>query len=416
MKIIGIEAERIKKLKLVNIKLDGKSLVVAGEPGIGKTTLINLVWMALSAKHCGKEVIQQGEENGHITLTLGEPGKEYTVTLRRSFTPASPDGGNIRVTRSDKKPVPPNFKQQLLCSMAFDPLEFVSKKGIEQVNMLLKCAGLDFTEADEMRTKLYDDRRVQKQDLVRVKAMVGEEPPETEYVDVTALSQEMATAKAHNDRVDVQQKKLKYLKEDHDKTVIEIEELEKALAETKEAQAAMSIRITNGDAAMAKPEWQYIDTDDQLTKLTNAQVINEKYRARIQWLDNIKLRDESQAAYDDLQAKINAIDANKRESLKTAPWPIKGIGIRDEEVTYNDILLKSCGSSDQITVSFAVATTLDPALKACRLDGAESLGAEGRKTVMRLAEKQGYQVFMSRVSDNGAEDNEIVIEDGIITT
>jgi len=167
---------------------------------------------------------------------------------------------------------------------------------------------------------------------------------------------------------------------------------------------------------MAKPEWQYIDTDDQLTKLTNAQVINEKYRARIQWLDNIKLRDDSQAAYDDLQAKINAIDANKRESLKTAPWPIKGIGIRDEEVTYNDILLKSCGSSDQITVSFAVATTLDPALKACRLDGAESLGAEGRKTVMRLAEKQGYQVFMSRVSDNGAEDNEIVIEDGIITT
>jgi len=414
MNIIGIKAERIKKLTLVDLKLDGTSMVVAGKPGEGKTTLINLVWMALSAKYCGKEVIQKGEKSAYITLTLGEPGKEYTVNLTRSFVPSSPDAGVIRVTRSDKKALPPNFKEELLCSLAFDPLEFVSKKGLEQVNMLLQCAGLNFQEADELRDKLYEDRRVQKQDLARAKAMAGDEPPESEYIDVTVLSKEMAAAKAHNDNVEEKQKILDQLKSDHEEVVNNIKDLQKALADAIEEEAVLGARITKGEEVMAKPHMQIIDTNEQLTKLTNAQLINEKHRKRIQWLDNIKLRDDSQATVDDTQAKIDAIDANKRQALATAPWPIKGLGVRDGDVIYNDTLLKSCGTSDQMKVSFAVATTLNPKLKACRLDGAESLGAEGRAAVLKLAENQGYQVFMSRVSDSGAEDNELVIEDGTI--
>lgn len=406
MQVLGIEAERIRKLKLVSLKLDGGNIIVAGEPNQGKTTLINLLWMALEAKRVGKDVLSTGEKDGYISVELGDAGKEYSIKVTREFR--ENDVSKLKVISGDGKPLKAEFLKDLVSGLSFDPLEFINSKGLEQVNTLLSVSSVpveELEQLDEARAALYADRTVYKRDLALAAALVKEEPKKQERIDINELTESLQKIKVHNDKYDDSTKLLASLKAELTSLVRQREEVEAKIK-------LLSERIDKGDAAMAK--LSRMDDKAELSKLSGLQDLNiaaEKYE---QWEKNNEKFKQAEAVVADVEEKIQAIDARKKDILANAKWPVEGMRVQDGEVMVGDVLLRNCGESQKLQVSFAIACSLNQGLRACRLDGAESLGASGRKQILDMAEQAGFQVLMSRVSDDGAKEGEIVIEDGVV--
>ncbi|MBW2638406.1 MAG: AAA family ATPase, partial [Deltaproteobacteria bacterium] len=121
MPIIRIEAENLKRLKLVCIETNGKPmLVIGGKNAQGKTSLLDAVWYALGGKPDVKEPIRQGESKAHVTVET----EDYIIT--RNFTPK---GNRLEVVAKGGKhqsaiKSPQALLDKMMGDLAFDPLAF----------------------------------------------------------------------------------------------------------------------------------------------------------------------------------------------------------------------------------------------------------------------------------------------------
>jgi exonuclease SbcC len=433
MKILSIEAERIKRLKAVNLKLDGGHLVVVGKPDEGKTTSIDLVWLALQTKAIGPETVSHGADEGKITVVLGEPGKRYTVTRR-----IMKDGSHKLAVKSDEGgKFGATFLDTLVSGLTFDPTEFLRADARKQADMLLKVVALPEGESidklDKDRAKAYEERTVANRELERAKAKLPAEAPETvEEVSVAAriteIEQEIEAARKTNARNQEKRDLLEKYKKQRDEVAAEIVELdteiEELQAKLREAQAKREAAaeqerkivesITKGKPVVAA--LQDVDLAPIQARRTavveDAEKVNAKARAYQDYLKAKKEVEALTAAPAKLTAEIESIDARKKALLDLVNWPVPGLGIRDGAVTFNGTILAQCGTSVRMRVSFAIACAMNPKLRTIRMDEGESLGLEGRTELLRMAEEKDFQVLMTVVKDGPAEDGELeIIED-----
>ena len=72
------------KIKLVEANLEGKSLVIEGQNGQGKSSLINSLFSALQGLAIS-EPIRKGEKNADIEIKIGE-GEEVKFVVHQRFT------------------------------------------------------------------------------------------------------------------------------------------------------------------------------------------------------------------------------------------------------------------------------------------------------------------------------------------
>jgi ABC-type histidine transport system ATPase subunit len=123
-----------------------------------------------------------------------------------------------------------------------------------------------------------------------------------------------------------------------------------------------------------------------------------------------KKQQEAQKIYDDFTKEITRIMEDKEDSLAKAKMPIKGLGISDTGVTYNDIPFGQLSSSEQLKVSLAIAMALNPKLKVIRITDGSLLDKENMEIIKKMAEEKDYQVWVEKVSDEG--EIGFYIEDG----
>ena len=71
MKIVQLQAENVKRLKAVEIKPDGSLVVVRGENGEGKTSLLDSIAMAFGGKNAQPAMpIRRGEDHARVCVEL----------------------------------------------------------------------------------------------------------------------------------------------------------------------------------------------------------------------------------------------------------------------------------------------------------------------------------------------------------
>jgi hypothetical protein len=73
MKIIALQSENVKRLKAVHIKPDGSMVVIRGDNGAGKSSVLDSIMYALGGTAlCAPQVIRNGQEHAEVTIDLGE--------------------------------------------------------------------------------------------------------------------------------------------------------------------------------------------------------------------------------------------------------------------------------------------------------------------------------------------------------
>lgn len=419
-KIVSLQAENIKRLKAVKIQPNGSMVVIGGENGAGKSSVLDSIMYALAGgKSIPSKPLRKGAKQGKITLDLGETAHGRLI-VERTFTEK---GSSLTIKSADgyEAPSPQAILDSVCGKLAFDPLEFSRQKAKEQLAMLRDLVGIDFTGLDDERASAFQTRTSVNREVKQLEGELAglafhEDAPEAE-TSVATIGEELQKATDHNAENQAARSK-------HDAIVDGLASLKTQLGDLLDELAELQAKIDSTNARIAKGETALAESKKAVQALADIDTapIREKMRT-VEGL-NGKVRDNAKRAEVEtkltaargrshaLTERLEAIDAEKSAELSAAKFPIDGLGFTDDGITFSGLPFEQASSAERIRVSAAMGLAMNPDLRVMLIRDGSLLGTEAMAMLGELAEERDAQIWVERVSD-GAEVS-VVIEDGSV--
>jgi DNA repair exonuclease SbcCD ATPase subunit len=408
MKVIGLKAENIKRLKAVNVDFgEGNLFKITGRNGAGKSSLMDCIEMAI----CGKssvpdEPIRRGAKKGFTSTDLGE------LVATRTFSQKG--GTSLKLVAKDGKAVksPQAVLDKLKGNLTFDPLEFSRMDPKKQGEVLRDLVGIDTREIDLKITNAYDERREIGREVKSFKAQyeaieVPENAPSGE-VSVTAIAQEIRHAEENNRSIDSFNHSIELINTD-------VKTSEQRIKKLKEEIKALqsSIRTDKEEAQIlekTRDKLKIINIAELEKQMSQAEENNSIAR-QVKEKEEIKRRyNDTGKKYEYLTTTIESLEAEKLELVESAEYPLDGLSVSDGEVLYNDLPLAQASSAEKLRVSVSIAMALNPELRIIMIKDGSLLDSDNIAEIEKLAKDRDFLVLIEMVDESGEVG--IVIEDG----
>lgn len=436
MKINGLEVENFKILKVVNIRLDGESIVIGGDNGQGKSSVLDAIWVALKGFAVAPpKPIRKGEEECRIKLDLGD----YVITRKIIDKGEGKTTTTFKMVTSDGLivPSPQRVLDELMGHIGFDPLAFVQMKPDDQGQTLLEMVPLpiDIELLAQQDATDFEDRRDINREIAALRGQIEgipkvddlpAEPPNRQ-----ALLDQMGAAAGTNAGIERERGERERIRvsiehqrgriaPDHRRRSEELKaEAEKLLASAAEFEAAAKQAEAAADAEEKEfvalpPLGEPVDTDAIRAQLREADEIASKIEAQARRTALAASLAEKQAASDALTESMDKREVSRRDALAKAKMPIEGLGFIVNEkgkpvVTFNGFPFEQASSADQIRASTAIAMAANPELRVLRIKDGSLLDAKSMGIMAGMAEAEDYQLIMEVVGSGGVG---IEIRDG----
>lgn len=467
MHIIQLEAENVKRLKAVRIRPAGPLVVIGGNNGQGKSSVLDAIAMALGGARSFPDVpVRVGEEAAQVII------ETETLTIRRVI---KPDGTHaLRITTRDgmRPASPQEMLDHLAGRLTFDPVAFLRLDAKTQRDRLLEILGIDFSAFEREREELLGGRQANARALRNTSAALESMPPvqdaPPELVDMAQLTQrskaiaerrigwerlkadaQKAQAGARDAvdeiaRVDAMIQHVKNAAADIEKearadiagivaqaraairhvrerTAERLANGARAFALQKEkreraAQAAAEAiaKAEHAAAAVVAIADQQILDEKEERELTaaweSAEVQNQKFQAarlRANIAEQVK---EYEAKAKEFEDAIAYLDRKKVEAIEAAKFPVPDLGFGAGGITLKGLPLAQASSAEQLRVAVALAAATNPKLRVMFIRDAAFLDAENLALVGELAAQMDFQIWVERVGTSDPQ--AIVIEDG----
>lgn len=421
LRIIGFEAENVKRIKAVSIKPEGSTVKLAGQNEQGKTSCIDAIWWALGGtRNIQEEPIREGETKARAFVDLGELRVTRTWNKKGTTLKVEDKLGN-------KKKSPQTILDDLISKLAFDPLAFLGMDAKAQADTLRELVGLDFTKLDEKRKRLYDQRTDSRKDaaesLARAEAITFPEETPDEPVDADELTKRLEEINESNAQIDRmeddlgrRQSDIEGMENDHAKLVNQLAELEKAILANREqhAKATSAAKLIEGNLGGLIR----MDATPVIEQRAQVQAINDnvaRKHAKAEALDEFR---ECEDYTGELTTQINAIDEEKKTLMSSAEWPIKGLGFREEGVTFEGLPIDQASSARQYEIGIGMGAAMNPKLPIMFIRHGALLDDKHLATVEQIAADKGCQVWIE-IATRNADDTvagAVMIEDGEVVS
>ena len=409
MKIIEFRAERFKRLSAVEITPEGNTVIISGRNGQGKSSVLDAIWLALGGGNATKDSattvpIKEGEKDAVVRLDLGD------IIVTRKWTTS---GSTLTVEGADgrKYSSPQTLLDTLVGTISFDPLSFAKMPPMEQRSQLIDLVKLpvDLDELSAQRKAFYDQRTFVNRELKTIQAeLAGIQLPDNdvpeEEISIAEMTKKIGMAQDQRSRIIMGRQRLQE-KVEKGKALRELiqqktEELT-ALANQIRSETEMLESCKEPDVQAMRSQ---LENAEQINKL----VRQKKHKAELQ----VRLDDKTTES-DGITQQIEAIDRTKKEAFLNVRFPVDGLAVDEEGITYNGIPFRQCSSAEQLKVCVAIASALNPEIRVIRVPDASLLDEESMKVMQDLAQQQDIQIWMERVTD-GKEKVGVVIEDGAV--
>ena len=395
MKIIALEAENVKHLKAINIKPDGSLVVIGGDNEQGKTCVLDSIEYALNgAGSVPSKPIRNGQKSARVVLDLGD------IEVIRTFTSK---GTNLTVKNKDGATFasPQAMLDKLVGELTFDPLEFSRMDTKKQSEVLKKLVGLNFDKANVQYKSLFEQRtivnRQGKDSKASLDKMIKYDDVPDQEVSMKELGEKYTEALVHNQRIEIAHRELKS----------KIDELQRVEKEVK----ILKMNIKNRQEALDGNE-EIVDAKAIHAKMDDAENINLRIRGHKAYVvldkELAELRKQSQL----LSAQMTKITDNKGKSLAKAKFPIKGLAIDDDGVTFEGIPFVQCSSAQRIRISVAIGLAMNPKLRVLLIREGSLLDSKNLGMIAEMAMKAKAQIWIERVSKG--KECSVIIENGEI--
>lgn len=405
-KVIGLEAENFKRLRVVHLDVRDGVTVVAGQNAQGKSSVLDALAAALGGrKQIPAEPIRKGAKKAHVVVETS------TVKITRTFTPS---GSTLKVEAKDGTPLksPQQVLDAMIGDLTFDPLEFARMKPADQVAALKKATGLDFEDLDAERVKVETMRRDIGRDRDRLAAVVKSMSvlePDAKPVDTSEVLAQLQVAR---NKVQENEAGRKALAEVGRRVDDFLKRRAALLAEMED----LDLKITNGRQWMLSEGVKIqalIDPDVRglEQKLADAGTINQRAAQAEQARKAKAELADAEKAYAGHTRRLEDIAEDKESRIRAAKLPVKGLSFTDEALTLNGVPFAQASTSEQIRAAVAIAMAQQPALKILMVREGSLLDDAAMRDLTAIAAEHGAQVLVERVGKS-ADGMGVVIEDG----
>lgn len=444
MHIVKLVAENVKRLHAVEITPEGALITIGGKNGAGKSSVLDSIAYAMGGeKLVPSEPIRRGETEAKIVVDLGD--LVVTRKFRRDLIhlegcqrlarpdpsrPAqmgdctcTPTFGNtvsiLAVTNRDgaRYPSPQAVLDKLLGKLTFDPLAFARADAKDQDAILRRLVNLDVTAIETRRKNAFERRAMLKKSHAIKAAQcaalpVHKDAPISE-VSLDVIRQEMliaerlrqaaenaerAVSKAQSRNEEFARQCVRLIAE-RDKLIAQLQAKNDELSTCQQDIDGAAQEVTAAQAAADAARAAVPDAETFRIKLTQTEVLNAHVRA------NQKAA-AAQAEVEGLVREIamehqiiRAAEDEKIAMLAAIQFPIKGLGLSDDGVTFKGLPFSQAGSSEQIRVSVAIGIALNPQLKVLLIRNGNMLDHESLAAVADQAKAADMQVWMEYVSE-----------------
>ncbi len=415
-KLKTLEAKNIKGLKELEIDFSqhGNLVVIGGDNGAGKTTALDTVLYLFGGKGAiPKDVLRHGSGRGEIEAEL-----DSGLIVKRVIT-----GQGVRLAAKNLQGATFSSPQAILndlvraangkSTLGFDPLRFARMSPREQRDTLKELLGLDFTEEEDEKQRVLEERRQAQSEekalAAEIESMeeIDEELP-AEEVSIADLLEERKRRTEVNELNDELRRSLGRVRE-------EIEGLKKReselMAQLADIRASL---VTKGQEAEGIAERVGEVQDEDVSE------IDEKLKSLEDMNRRIRANNRSRAtkvAYEDAVARVKAanqalesIEDRKREKLMAAKMPIPGLAFDEDGVTLHGVRMESLSGAERLMVSVAMAIAMEPELKVLLIRDGSLLDSGNLEELRRVAMDNDVTILLERVGD-GPEVN-IELKDG----
>jgi DNA repair exonuclease SbcCD ATPase subunit len=394
MKIIALEAENVKHLRVVNINPDGSLVVIGGDNAQGKTCVLDAIEYALNgAGSVPSKPIRNGQKKARVVLDLGD------IVVTRIFTS---NGTNLTVKNKDGAtfPSPQAMLDKLVGQLSFDPLEFSKMDAKKQSEVLKQLVGLDFDSLNAKYKKHFDERTVVNREGKALKArldqMIKHDDTPDKEVSISELSGQYTKAIEHNQNLIFRRNEL-------DTEVHELDTLKKRVSALTKSIKSKEASLRGAKEVDIKAIKVRMDKAEEMNSLVRQNRMYNEVDAQVS-----DLRKKSISLSD----KITALVDKKAEALAKAKFPIEGLAIDEEGVIFEDIPFVQCSAAQRIRVSVAIGLAMNPKLRVLLIREGSMLDSKNLAMVAKMAEKADAQIWMERVSKG--KECQIIMEDGSV--
>jgi len=415
LSIVSLEIENIKRINAVRVEPIGNLIVVGGENGQGKSSLLDSIMYVLAGRKTHPEVmLREGADSGRVRLDLGSIVAELIV---------KPDGNPALSLRGDgnrKFSSPQALLDELVGDLAFDPLAFTRQRPQAQADAVARLIGLDLTELNERRAGLYQDRTEAGRDLKKAQATLASMPdyPDAPAVEVSLveLTSQLTSAEAANRTNAGARQHVEQLRQAGASLQAQLRDTQQEIARLQQRQADLSARCAEHDLAYAEATARVACLTDEDPEALRAMVrdterLNQQVRdqrRRLLFADTVTAQ---QAEVERLTGEIAAIDAEKALQIAAADYPVEGLGFgSDGGLTYRGLPFSQASSAEQLRVSVALGLAGDRRLPLLLIRDGSLLDPKSLALVAEMAAEKHAQVWVERVSSG--DEVQVLIEDG----
>lgn len=415
LKIVSFEAKNTRILKHVTISPDGNIVVLSGQEESGKSTVLDTIALTLGGGKQPARPIRDGQNSAMAKIELAPQfGEKPELTVTRTWDSR---GSRLDVRGADGKAVEGGAQavlDKLFAKISFAPLDFANEKDPKrQAETLRKLAGLDFAEIDAEIKALYDKRTDVGRDgktaagqLAGIAAPADGTPDEE--VSIKDLLAEQTSAEQINRSVDEVDREYKARCEIVDRFAKDISRLQDELSS---AEGKWKTAVDQRNEFQAEKESaKRVDLAPIREKLANVETVNRSVRTKKDHAKKSAEVERLRGEYAELTAKIEALEAKKGEQLAAAKWPIEGLGIDDDGVTYKGLPFSQASESARYRTSVAVGAAIAGPGRVMLLPAASGIGKKSLAELAKIAQEQDVEMWIERIGDG--EDGAIVLEDG----
>jgi predicted ATP-dependent endonuclease of OLD family len=422
MQITRLEIVDFKRIEAAAIDCDGNPIILTGDNGQGKSSILDAIVYALQRTGTGKP-IRDGQEGCTVALTI--EGAEQTLHIKRR---AKGENAYLDVTDAEGKkiPSPQKFLDALIGNLAFDPEAFTRLKAKEQADALRIATGLDTSDIDEAYkiafSKRTDANRVKDNAEKVYNACPVAAGGKREKQSATNLITERD--KLHKEVMEAE--KSAELYEDAEEAIVEkhqlIQELEQKLAQARgdlaklqggqrehkialeaciEATKGHSERLAAIDATLADLDAANTEADAHNRLLDDRAAKQESYKAAI-------------AAAKALDDEVKRLVAEREERIAAAKMPIPGLSIEDDTVMLNNVPFADLNTAERIKVSAMIAMAQNPTLRVIFVREGALMSRANLAVLESLAKEHDQQLWIEKFQEQAGSEGLHIVE-GLIS-
>lgn len=399
VKVLCFSAENFKAVKAVMCEPNEDGLtIIGGDNGAGKSTCLDILSFALGgAKYRPSNPKREGaigDTTLHVELSNG-------LTVERK-------GKNLSLTVTDKEGA--RHGQELLdafiSNIAIDLPKFYNASAKDKAHMILETLGIEekLAELAKREKEKYDTRTMVGREADRKQKAAEDMPwhedaPE-EKVSVKELIDQQQEILARNGIKDEHRRNLEVNKLELGRANAEL----KRLSERREELVA-KVKSAEGE------DFTLESTAELEKQIANFEETNRKVAENAERTRRMEEADALNDQKDSLTKEIEDIRAERLALLKDADFPLEGLSVNDDsELVYNGQPWDCMSGSQQLIVSCAIASRINPTCRFVLMDKLEQLDLKTLAEFDAWLKTQDLQCIATRVSTGG--ECTLVIEDG----